>query len=138
MHRTIARIVAPLLTVALLGMASSARAQDDEGSGLPVVPLVVNGAGVLIVGLGGLFALRASSAQDDAVNEMDFGPARQRSDDARSLTNTANLLFLTGGAVLAVGLAWLSVELTDPEDDGGGATALTIGPGSLALRGDFH
>lgn len=138
MSKTFARVVAPLLALALLGATGSAHAQDDEGSDLPVVPLVVSGAGVVIVGLGGLFALRASTAHDDAVNETDFGTASQRADDARSLTSTANLLLLAGGAVLAVGLGWTAVELTDPDDDGGGGSALVIGPGSLAVRGDFH
>lgn len=137
MPETLARIAAPLLLAAVLGSTSAAHAQERDGApGAPVAPLIVGGAGVVVVGLGGLFALRASSARDDAASAEEHTTAAQRADDARSLTNVANLMFLAGGAVLAVGAAWAAVELTSG-DDGEGGTALLIGPGSLALRGRF-
>lgn len=138
MRNMLARIASSLLVVVLIGATGSAHAQDrDREPSGPVVPLVVGGAGVVVLGLGGLFALRASSARDDATTAEEHATAFQRSEDARSLTNTANALLLTGSAILLVGVAWTAVVLA--EDDGGsGSTSLLIGPGSLALRGEFH
>src|SRR5690606_15245442 len=119
--------------------AGTARAQDtdtEDGSGPSILPFVVAGAGVVAIGAGGIFALQADSAADEAREADDHRTALDRAESSESLTNTANLMLLTGGVLLAVGVAWAAVEITDADDEGGG-TALLVGPGSLALRGAF-
>lgn len=138
MHRLIA--VGTLCCGLLLG--GTARAQDDEGdaeseaSGPSAIPFVIAGAGLVALGGGVLFAMSSSSATEDARNATVHEEALEHMESAESATNTANLLYLLGGSLLALGVGWAAVEITDAEDEET-ATALVIGPGSLALRGSF-
>lgn len=127
-------LVAVVSCVLLLVAASPARAQDGEASP-SMIPVVVGVAGVAFLGLGVFFSLQASGAEDDAMSATEHAMALEHADSARSATNTANLLYLFGASLLAVGVGWFSIELTDAED--ANETALSIGPGSLALHGTF-
>lgn len=132
MRRSIAALA---LSLALL-TTTTVQAQDDEAEASPsIIPLVIGGAGVLFLGLGVVFSLQASGAEDDAAAAMDHMTAFDHAESARSATNTANLMYLTGATLLLVGVGWFSVELTDADQRN--AVALGIGPGTLALRGAF-
>ena len=126
---------AAILSLALLFASTTAQAQDDEEASPSVLPLVVAGGGVVLLGLGVLFSLQASGARDDAKNADEHAMALDHADSARSLTNLSNLCYLFGASLLAVGIGWYSVELTDANQ--ANEVALQIGPGALSLRGAF-
>ena len=125
-----------LLTITLLFASTSAHAQDDGEASPSPIPLVVAGGGVVLLGLGVLFSLQASGARDDAKTAEGHAMALDHVDSAQSLTNLSNLCYLFGASLLAVGIGWYSVELTDAQQ--ANEVALSIGPGTLALRGSFE
>jgi hypothetical protein len=126
---------AALLTIALLFASTTAHAQDDEEASPSPLPLVVAGGGVLLLGLGVLFGMQASGARDDARAADEHAMALEHTDSAQSLTSLSNVCYLFGASLLVAGIGWYSVELTDAQQ--ANEVALSIGPGTLALRGAF-
>lgn len=106
------------------------------------VPWVVAGVGVVGLGVGAVFGLMATSAHADAVDDPVMLSAAQSAEDADTYAMIANVSFIAGGILAAIGVTWGVLTLGggggDAEDDAGDEVArLSIGPGSLALSGSF-
>lgn len=95
--------------------------------------LVVAGVGVASIGVGAFFGLRALSAKSDATAHCPTvascdAEGYSRGQDAHAAATTSTVLFLVGGAALALGgVLWLSV----PKVAGGANVALRLRPGAL-------
>jgi hypothetical protein len=76
----------------------------------------------------------SQSSRDDAVSDPVHETSRQSFRDAENLATAANIAFVAGGALAALGLAWLFLDLALADDD---RVALRVGPGSLAVAGRF-
>jgi tetratricopeptide (TPR) repeat protein len=101
-------------------VAEPAPEPRDEAP-LPVAPIVVAGAGVVVLGIGGVFGALASSGEDDYASAPvttadEVESARAKLSDAETHATTANVLFVLGGVATAAGLGWLVYELAS--DDG--------------------
>jgi tetratricopeptide (TPR) repeat protein len=106
-------------------------------SGPSPVPFVIAGVGAAGVGIGVVLGLMAQSRHDDAVAENVHVTAAEKAEEADNLAAGANIAFVAGGILLAVGVAWGVLELTG---GGGGeqeSLALELGPGNVGLRGTF-
>ena len=106
-------------------------------SGPSPVPFVIAGVGAAGVGIGVVLGLMAQSRHDDAVAENVHVTAAEKADEADNLAAGANIAFVAGGVLLAVGVAWGVLELTG---GGGGeeeSLSLELGPGSVGVRGTF-
>ncbi len=108
----------------------------DEGpSRGPSIPaVIVAGLGALGLGAGVAFGSVSQSLRQDAVDDPVHETSRASFRDAESMASIANVMFAIGGVVLAAGLTWLILDLVlagDDEDE----LALSIGPGSISLRG---
>ncbi|MAQ16564.1 MAG: hypothetical protein CMN30_17445 [Sandaracinus sp.] len=96
-----------------------------------VVPWIVAGAGVLVVGGGVVFGVLASGAHDDALAE----PVHQERVDLRDRSENyalgANVMFGVGGAIVLAGAIWGLIDLLrsgEVDED------RAVGPGGLRLR----
>ncbi len=110
----------------------------SDGSGRRTVGLVLGGAGIVGVGLGTFFGVRASSKWSDAkdkCSDYPYGCSAEALDlrsNARSSGTVSTVAFVAGGALLATGLV---LYFTAPKQQ---EMALGIGPGSAFLRGSFQ
>lgn len=105
-------------------------------SGPSPVPFVIAGVGAAGVGIGVVLGLMAVSRHDDAVAEEVNITAAEKAEEADDLAAGANIAFVAGGILLAVGAAWAVIELTG----GGGeseSVSLDLGPGRIGLSGTF-
>lgn len=86
--------------------------------------IIVGGASLGVLGVAGIFALQASSKEDDAIGKgctattCPNAEAQRLSDDADSARGTANVLGVLGGLGVVGGLG---LVLTAPSDDAQGA-----------------
>ena len=100
-----------------------APSESSSGSFLRTTGFVVGGAGIVGLGLGAVFGLRASGKKDDAncdatTSECDPGALA----DARSAATVSTVGFIAGGVLLAGGLG---LVLFAPSSSSGGATGTT-------------
>jgi hypothetical protein len=115
----------------------------------PVGPLVLAGAGVLVIG-GGVVAGLMMQANQDKYNKRAPAtiPEAQSATDTKSTGQTqatvANVLFAVGGAAVVAGGIWLIVELSRPRpqyDETLTSLRPALGPHQLGLvltqRGDW-
>jgi hypothetical protein len=84
--------------------------RDTGGSGQRVVGLVLGGAGVVALGVGAFFGLKAKSTHDDALTHCNAShqcdaEGLSRNDDAHSQATVATIAFVAAGALLAGGAA---------------------------------
>ena len=101
--------------------------------------LVAGGAGVVAIGVGTVFGLRAKSKHDDA---QKICPDRQCPNmdgvklwnDAISAGNIATVAFVVGAVGIAGGaVLWF----TGGRESSGGTTQVGLGPGTFELRGTW-
>lgn len=121
---------------------SDAPPAEPSGSGLKTWAFVAGGVGVVGLGLGTYFGLRASSkwssAKDACVIDR-CGPssdAQKDKDDASSAGTISTIAFVVGGAALVTGVTLLVLS---PSSKGTSSARLRVVPGlgSLAAVGAF-
>jgi tetratricopeptide (TPR) repeat protein len=98
-------------------------------------PWVTAGAGVALIGTGGVFGVLAQSKRDDADADPEHKSSRRTFRDAESLATTANVFFIVGGVVAAGGVTW--IVLSTGAEDAEPSAELRVGPGSVAVGGRF-
>lgn len=96
-----------------------------------VGPAIVLVGGVAIVGAGVVLGLMAQSRLDEA-REASNAESFVLEEEAHDLATVANVLFVAGGVVAAAGLTWLLLSIGGDDE-----TTVSIGPGTVALRGHF-
>jgi hypothetical protein len=108
--------------------------------GLPVGPLIVAGAGALIVVGGVVSGLMMQKTQDEFSGlQIDSKQAKATADSTASRGKTeatvANVLFGIGAATIAAGGIWLALELTHHDQEEAPRTALLpmVGGGTVGL-----
>lgn len=110
----------------------------NSGRAMRTAGLVVGGVGVVGLGLGGFFGLRASSKWADAKGKcMDYpygctSEALDLQSSARSSGTVSTVAFIAGGALLATGIV---LFVTAPKHE---QVALSVGPGSVSVQGSFQ
>lgn len=109
----------------------------DRESGAGAWPWLVLGAGAAGLGAAAVTGTLALSARDDAVQDPEHRSSRESFRRAEDLATVANVLWAVGGALAAIGAVWATIDLVSGggEGDGGDDVALTLGPGSVAVRG---
>jgi hypothetical protein len=134
----------------LAGSAADAppeQAGASKGPPLRTIGLIVGGVGIVGLGLGGVFALQANSANKesnedghcDAQNQCDTVGGEKR-EDAKSAAGVATVMFITGGVLTAAGVTLFLVG--SPKRRATGAlveAAPVIGrrDAGLVVRGSF-
>jgi serine/threonine-protein kinase len=114
----------------------------DRGSGLGTertLALVAGGIGVVGLGVGTVFALKSKSKHDEAEKYCDGSQCTDPSgvtagNDAHSAGNVATIGILVGALGVAGGI---TLWLTAPHAGSAPKTELSLGPGSLRLRGTW-
>jgi hypothetical protein len=152
------RVLVPLLvdaepgTEALSTSTPSADATPDEpeaaeGPPLRTIGLVVGGAGIVGLGVGGFFGLRAKSLNDESnegdhcssTNECDaFGGGKR--DDAKSAATISTVAFVAGGLLAAGGVALFIVGSANDEPTAARLVATpVVGPteAAVVMQGTF-
>jgi Tetratricopeptide repeat len=131
----------PMTTSPVITTTTNAPPSDrprPDGSTQRVSGLVLGGAGIVGVGLGTFFGLRASSKWSDAkgkCSDYPFGCGTDAMGDrssARSAGTVSTIGFVSGAALLATGIV---LYLTAPSKKE--SVAVNIGPQSLRIQGGF-
>lgn len=128
---------APLVTTAPTNQPLTDQS-GSNGSAQRTTGLVFGGAGVIGVGLGSFFGLRASSKWSDAkatCTDYPFDCGTKGTDlssSARSAGTVATIAFVAGGALLATGIV---LYLTAPKNES--SLALSVGPRAASIQGTF-
>jgi hypothetical protein len=129
--------VAPVTTTSMASPPVSDRPASD-GSAQRVTGLVLGGAGVVGIGLGTFFGLRAFDKWADAKDACADYPydcgetGAERRSSASSAGTASTVAFIAGGALLATGIV---LYATAPSKST--RAALILGPGSVGLGGKF-
>lgn len=105
------------------------------------IGLVVAGAGVVALGVGSVFGLRAISLRDDlgtrcVGNECDTPEAVSQREDARSAATVSTVFFATGALLAAGGAVLYFTAPHKPTSPAAGVRALP-GGGALTVGGRF-
>jgi len=109
---------------------------SESGDGRRILAYVLGGAGVVGLGLGTVFALKAKSTYDDSGAHCPRGPASCDADgvsggkDANAQATVSTIAFLAGGALLASGVV---LFVTAPKD-GGVTVQPAVGMAGAGLR----
>jgi len=146
---------APIAAVAL-SPAKAAPPQGDPApattetasSSLPLVGIVVAGAGVVALGVGTAFGLRAKDLDEQSRESGDCDPATgfcvgskglEANHDARAAGNVATALFIAGGALVAGGVTlYLVGSASDPSSASLSVSPLVaLGGFGIGARGGF-
>jgi hypothetical protein len=129
---------APVLTATTATSPTPSDEPASDGSKQRVVGLVLGGAGVVGVGLGTFFGVRAFgkwSEAKDACSDYPYGCGKAGT-EARSSASTAGttstIAFIAGGALLATGVV---LYLTAPAKKT--SVAVALGPQAIAVGGRF-
>jgi hypothetical protein len=128
---------APVVTTTTTNAPPSDKPASD-GSTQRVTGLVLGGAGIVGVGLGTFFGLRASSKWSDAkaaCTDYPYGCGTEGTDlraSASSAGTVSTIGFIAGGALLATGVV---LYLTAPSKKE--SVAVNVGPQSLLVTGSF-
>jgi hypothetical protein len=110
-----------------------------ERSAFPAAPVAITAAGVVFVGVGLAFGLKAKATEDEYADALagtmeQVDAAHDKLDDAQTEATIANIGIGVGAAVIAVGAALWIVELSGDDDAGEGAwLAPRLGPGEAGL-----
>ena len=99
----------------------------------PLPPWIV-GAGAAALAGGVVVGLVASSRRSDAEDAPSHRAGDEALEDARTYATIANVLFVAGGVVAAVGLTWWIVDVSGSDGEATDRAAIGIGPGNLAMR----
>lgn len=100
-----------------------------------VVPWVIAGVGVLLMGSAAVTGAMANGRHDDALATDIHADRVRLADEADTLALVTNVNLALGGVLLLAGGIWGVIDLTS----GGGDDdlSLRIGPGQLSLSGRF-
>ncbi len=120
----------------------------EERSGWPVqktIGVVVAGAGVVALGVGGFFGLKTSStwrdAQGHCTSKLECDPKGvDLAAEAKSLGNIATIAAIAGGVLLAGGAVLFFTAPSHKASTSSGSgkpLRVGVGPGSLLLEGKF-
>jgi tetratricopeptide (TPR) repeat protein len=108
------------------------------------LPWLVAGVGALGLGAGGAFALLARQRHGEAVDEPSASKAHEHEDASRSLATGANVGFVAGGLLTAVGVTWGLWDLwgrgpspAGTADRSAAAVSVRVGPAALSIAGSF-
>ena len=104
------------------------------------VPWVIAGAGVLGVGAGAVLGAVASGKRAEAEEEPVAARATELDGDASDMATAANVAFIAGGTVAAIGVVLGIIDLRRSSvavDRTRPGLRLSAGPGSVSLRGRF-
>ncbi len=114
-------------------------ARSGGGSTRKTAGLIVAGVGVVGVGLGSVFGLRASSKLSEAKRHCSSYPsvcdegAKDPDAQAKSAATLSTVFFIAGGAALATGaVLWLTAGSQHDS-----SVAVGVGAGSLLMKGRF-
>jgi hypothetical protein len=119
----------------------STSSSGDGGGKSPqrTIGIVVGGAGVVVMAVGGVLALSAKSAYDGVpADQCDASGCTEAGfntrNDARDKAGMATIVFGVGAAALVGGgILWLTAPSSSP----GPSAALGVGPSQVVLRGSF-
>jgi len=141
---------------AALGAAAAAGTTTDappeqagasKGPPLRTIGLIVGGVGIVGLGVGGVFALQANSANKesnesghcDAQNQCDTIGGEKR-DDAKTAAGVATVMFITGGVLTAAGVTLFLVGSPKRKATGALVEAAPVvgrSDAGLVVRGSF-
>jgi tetratricopeptide (TPR) repeat protein len=93
-----------------------------------VIPWIVTGVGVAVIGGGVFLGLRSRARHDEAVDERQAKDSEDLNDSAKSLATGANVCFVAGGILTAAGITWAVID---------GASTGKEERASVAIRGRF-
>lgn len=93
-----------------------------------VIPWIVAGVGVAVIGGGVFRGLRSRSRHDEAVDEQKAKDSEDLNDSAKSMATGANVCFVAGGILTAAGITWAVID---------GASSGKEERAGLAVRGRF-
>jgi hypothetical protein len=119
--------------------APSADANSSAGSAVPIAPLLLGGAGVVVLGSGLVVGLIAKGTQSDygKLPVNDGAQAKIASDklsSGRSQALISNVLLGVGAAALVAGGVWLALALSQHEQAAPQTALLPVAaPGQLGL-----
>jgi hypothetical protein len=112
--------------------------QPSSWSGQHTAAVITGGVGVVGLGLGAFFGLRASDKWSDAKDACSNYPqgcdtgAADMGKSAEESAKISNIGFIAGGALLATGAVLFFTAPTKKEN-----VALVLGPGSAFVKGSF-
>jgi hypothetical protein len=123
------------------------QAGASKGPPLRTIGLIVGGVGIVGLGIGGVFALQANSANKeskedghcDAQNQCDTVGGEKR-DDAKSAAGVATVMFITGGVLTAAGVTLFLVGSPKRRATGALVKASPVvgrNDAGLVVRGSF-
>ena len=110
-----------------------ATARNDAQGGVDIAPWIVAGSGVVVIGLGGVFGLLSQASRDEAVADPVHTSAMESFATAEDQAVLANVLFVAGGVIAAVGVVWAIVDLAG-DSEGESDVAVVVGPMSVSVR----
>jgi hypothetical protein len=119
-------------------IATPARSADTRSSSQRTMGLIVGAAGLVGVGIGSYFGIRAFSKNGEAEDNCPRGATCNARDEARNAATAANIAYGVGLAALAGGAV---LYLTAPREDTaakGGSLHARIGLGSVIVGGTFR
>lgn len=128
----------PLVSAATTTSPPASDQPPLDGSAQRVTGVVLGGAGVVGIGLGTFFGLRAFSKWDEvkgacADYPYECGPeSAERRSSASSAGTASTVAFIAGGALLATGMV---LYVTAPSKKT--RAAMVVGPSSVGVRGQF-
>lgn len=75
-----------------------------------LVPWIVAGVGVAVVGGGVFLGIRSRARHDEAVDERTAQESKSLNDSAKSMATAANVCFVAGGILTAAGVTWAVID----------------------------
>lgn len=108
---------------------------DEPAPDVAVTPWVIAGVGGLGIGAGVVLGVLAQGRADDAEAEPVNQTALDVLDEAQTLATAANVAFIAGGVIAALGLTWGIVDVASSTSEPTDAQRLwlTVGPGRCQL-----
>ena len=116
---------APLPRVSAEPSYMPTQASAVESAPPRVLPWVVAGAGVIGLGAGGLLGFLAQDKEKQARETQDQISAQEQLSQGEDLATAANVLYISGGVLLAGGLAWAIFGGDEPEPSPVGVVVTT-------------
>jgi tetratricopeptide (TPR) repeat protein len=93
-------------------LAARAARRERDGAAPSAVPWIVAGTGAATLVAGGVMGLLSSNRHDRAVDEPTHVEAERLQTESDSFATAANVCFIAGGAVLAIGVIWGILDVT--------------------------
>jgi tetratricopeptide (TPR) repeat protein len=112
---------------------------NDGGHSRTIVPWVIAGAGLATLTGGVVLGLWANQSHENAEQEPDASTAYDEQRQAENLAAAANVAFVAGGVLAAVGIGWEIVVLTSRPSPTASKTRtkLRLAPQAVWLVGEF-